>query len=249
MARRIISPTNSFVQFGGSDVATSCNFRDIPFCLPVFEEQDIYFQIIIDNDTINEADGLCDLENEQITFGISSECPGACIKEFTEKPDRYRISDFQVLYNWSHGLPGIFDLVNVGDCFYIKIGTIDELFDACSNCLQRIGSDCHTSVLEYSNEDNFAGFNYCNSGGVDSGSGTDCTPTFVSFTNAATLAIPYTAAMLAKYGNVPTIKVWIYNVDGNLVNMSVSQSIVGYPATEIRIDNGGPATGILKISR
>lgn len=248
MAYRIISPQNSFVQFGGSDIATSCNFRDIPFCLPVFEEQDIYFQFVIESDTIEEADALCDLQNELLTVGISGECPGEFIHEFTEKPDRFRISDFQVLYNWAHGLPGIFSVVNVGDCFFIRVESNELLLSGCTNCLQRIGSDCHTSVLEYSNEDNFAGFNYCNSGGVDSGSATDCTPTFVSFTNAATLAIPYTAAMLAKYGNVPTIKVWIYDGSGNLVNMSVSQSIVGYPATELRFDFGGIASGILKIS-
>lgn len=248
MARRIISPTNSFVQFNnGNDVAESCNFRNIPFCLPVFLEDDISFQFVVENDTTTEADALCDLENGQITLGIVSSCDQDFIHEFTEKPDRFRISDFQVLFNWPHGLPGIFNVVGIGDCFLIKISTVDALFDACSNCLQRIGSDCHTSVVEYGNDENFAGFNYCNSGAVDSNSG-ECDPTFVSFTNAATLTIPYTASMQAKYGTVPTMKVWIYDGTGELVNMSVSQKLDTYPPTELRFDFGGPASGIVKIS-
>lgn len=248
MARRIISPTNSFVQFSnGNDIAGNCNFRDQTFCLPVFLEDDIAFQFVVDNDTIEEADDLCDLTSSNITLGIVSTCEGEFIKQFTEKPDRYRISDFQVLYNWSHGLPGAFDAVGVGDCFFIKVSTLDALFDSCSNCVQRIGSDCHTSVIEYSNDDNFAGFNYCGSGAVESNTG-DCDPTFVSFTNAATLTIPYTASMVAKYGTVPTLKIWLYDTNGELVNMSVRQAFDTYPPTEIRIDNGGPGSGILKIS-
>jgi hypothetical protein len=248
MAYRIISPQNSFVQFGGSDIATSCNYRDIPFCLPVFEEEDIYFQFVIEADSIEETDALCDLQNELLTVGISGECPGPFIHQFTEKPDRFRISDFQVLYNWSHGLPGIFSVVHVGDCFFIRVEADELLLSDCSNCLQRIGSNCHTSVLEYGNEDNFAGFNYCNSAGVDSGGEVDCSPTFVSFTNAATLTIPYTAAMQAKYGNIPTLKAWLYDTNGNLVNMSVSQSFDAYPPTQLMWDFGGIASGIIKIS-
>lgn len=246
MAYRIISPTNSFIQFGGTDTATSCNYRDIPFCLPVYLEDDINFQFVVEADTIEETDDLCDLTNDLISVGIASNCASSLLKTFTEKPDRFRISDFQVLYNWSHGLPGIFDFVSIGDCFVLR-ASVDEGSDACSNCLQRIGSDCHTSVLEYSNDDNFAGFNYCNAGAIPSDNA-ECDPTFVSFTNAATLTIPYTAAMVAKYGLVPTIKSWLYDVNGELVNMSVRQAFDGYPPTEIRIDLGGNASGIIKIS-
>lgn len=248
MSRRIISPSNSFVQFNnGNDSAGNCNYRDIPFCLPVYLEDDEAFQFVIEADTAEEADDLCDLTNALISLGIASDCAGPLIKTFTEKPDRFRISDFQVLYNWSHGLPGIFDVVNVGDCFVIRVEGQGDIFSACSNCHQRIGSDCHTSVIEYSNDENFAGFNYCNSGGVDSDTGT-CDPTFVSFTNAATLTIPYTASMVAKYGSVPTLKSWLYDGSGELVNMSVRQAFDGYPPTELRFDFGGPATGIIKIS-
>lgn len=245
MPYSIQSPRNSFVQFGESSTIQSCNFADITLCLPVFEDDDVYFQFIVSADTQEEADALCDLENSLVVVGLAENCAGNLIKTFTEKPDRFRISEFQVLYNWSHGLPGFTDVVNVGGCFVIKV-TIDETVDACSNCFNRISSDCHTSVLEYGNDDNFAGFNYCNSEGVDPAT-EDCDPTFISFTNQATLVIPYTASMIAKYGNVPTIKTWIY--DGTeLVNMTVRQAFDAYPPTELRFDFGGASTGIIKIN-
>jgi|SRR5688572_22524427 len=245
MAYRIISPANSFVQFGGSSVTQSCNFADITQCLPVYLEDDVYFQFVVAADTEEEADALCDLTNSMIVVGLAENCGGSLIKTFSEKPDRYRISPFQVLYNWSHGLPEFDDVVNIGGCFVIKV-TINEDTDACSNCFQRISNDCHTSVLEYGNEDNFAGFNYCNSEAVDEQS-EDCDPTFISFTDQATLVIPYTAAMQAKYGDAPTLKVWIY--DGlELVNMSVRQAFDAYPPTELRFDFGGNSSGIIKIN-
>jgi hypothetical protein len=244
MAIRIISPINSFIRFGESNAITSCNFVDINLCLPVYEEDDIAFQFVAETDTVEEADALCDLTNSLVEVGLSGSCADE-MTPFVAKPERFRISDFQVLYNWSHGLPGFADLFGVGDCFVIKVSVGET--EGCSNCLQRIGSDCHTSVLEYGNDDNAFGFNYCNSGAVDADQAV-CDPTFVTFTNALTLTIPYTAAMVAKYGTVPTLKSWLYDINGELVNMSVRQAFDGYPPTEIRIDLGGLASGILKIS-
>lgn len=245
MAYRILSPGNSFVQFGESNLVQSCNYSDISLCLPVYDEDDVYFQFIVSADSEEEADALCDLTNSLVVVGLAENCATELINTFTQKPDRYRISSHQVLYNWSHGLPGFTDVVNVGNCFVIKV-IVDEDTEACSNCFNRIASDCHTSVLEYGNEDNFAGFNYCNSAVVDEDSDT-CDPTFISFTNQSTLAIPYTASMLGKYGNVPTLKVWIYE-GTELVNMSVRQAFDAYPPTELMFDFGGLASGVIKIS-
>lgn len=247
MALRIISPTNSFIQFGGNNTATSCNFRDISLCLPVYLEDDVYFQFVVQADTIEEADDLCDLTNSLVDVGIAPNCASGFSKLFTQKPDRYRLSDFQVLYNWSHGLPAFDSVVGIGDCFIIKVDVDGQV--GCSNCLQRIGSDCHTSVIEYGNDENAFGFFYCASGSVsESGDVVDCDPTFITFTDQSLLVIPYTASMSDKYGDVPTLKIWIYDTNGELVNMSVRQAFDGYPPTEIRIDMGGPATGVLKIS-
>lgn len=247
MALRIISPTNSFIQFGGNNTATSCNFADISLCLPVYLEDDVYFQFVVQADTVEEADELCDLTNSLVDVGIAENCSSEFSKVFAQKPDRYRISDFQVLYNWSHGLPAFDTVVGIGDCFVIMVDVNEQV--GCSNCLQRIGGDCHTSVLEYGNDENAFGFNYCNAGAIsESGEVTDCDPTFIAFTDQPTLTIPYTASMSDKYGDVPTIKSWIYDTNGELVNMTVRQAFDAYPPTELRFDFGGNASGIIKIS-
>lgn len=246
MAIRLISPLNSFIKFGESSLITSCNYRDIDLCLPVYEEDDVHFQFVAETDTVEEADALCDLTNELVEVGLAGGCDEGFAVVFTEKPDRYRISDFQILYNWSHGLPSFSTYFEVGKCFVIKVDV--NGFERCSNCLQRIGNDCHTSVIEYGNDDNAFGFVYCSSGSIGETDSETCDPTFVSFTNQSLLTIPYTAGMVAKYGLVPTIKSWLYDVNGELVNMSVRQAFDGYPPTEIRIDLGGNSSGILKIS-
>lgn len=247
MALSIISPANSFVQFDSSEVIQSCEFRDIDLCLPVYEDDDVNFQFVIEADTEEEADALCSLTNEGFSIGLVRECAGALIITFSETPERYRISDLQVLYNWSHGMTGFSTAIGVGECFMIKVIIGEQSF--CSNCFQRIFQPCHTSVIEYGNDDNAFGFNYCNSAAVGSGGDVgDCDPTFIGFTNQSTLAIPYTASMVAKYGNVPTIKAWLYDTNGELVNMSVRQALDTYPPTQILIDLGGLASGILKIS-
>lgn len=247
MALRILSPSNSFVQFDTVESIESCEFPDINLCLPAYEDDDVNFQFVIVADTIEEADELCSLTNAGFSMGIVKGCSDGLLLTFADHPERYRISDFQVLYNWSNGLTGFSTVIAVGGCFHIK--AIIGVQSFCSNCFQRISDPCHTSVIEYGNDDNAFGFNYCNSSAIDSGGVTvDCDPTFISFTNQSTLAVPYTASMIAKYGNVPTIKVWIYDTDGTLVNMSVRQALDTYPPTQILIDFGGLATGILKIS-
>lgn len=247
MALEIISPTNSFVQFDNTETISSCNYQDIDLCLPVYEDDDVSFQFVIETDTIEEADALCSLTNEGFSIGIVNDCSQGLILTFAETPERYRISDFQVLYNWGNGLTGFSTVIDIGECFLVKVIIGEQSF--CSNCFQRISNPCHTSVIEYGNDENAFGFNYCNSEAVDSGGATiDCDPTFIAFTNQSTLAIPYTASMVAKYGNVPTIKVWIYDTTGELVNMSVRQALDTYPPTQINIDLGGSASGVLKIS-
>lgn len=245
MAYNIQSPRNSFVQFGGTGTVTSCNFADIDLCLPVFEDDDIWFQFFVTADSEEEADALCDLNNDLVTLSLIDGCNGGTLKTFTEKPERYRISATQVLYNWQHGLTGFDEMVDIGQCFNINVSV--EGNEACSNCLQRIGETCHTSVLEYGNDENAFGFNYCNSE-ADADASDPCEPTFITFIDESTLTIPYTASLVAKYGNIPTIKVWIYDEAGQLVNMSVRQAFDTYPPTQLLFDFGGPATGVIKIN-
>lgn len=245
MALNILAPQHSFIQFSENTEITSCNFSDIHLCLPVYESDDVWFQFVIQADTEEEADALCDLENSAVSIGIATDCEGANLITFEAKPERYRISGLQVLYNWQEGLPGFTSVIDIGGCFFIRVTVNETVF--CSNCFQRIGNTCHTSVIEYGNEDNAFGFNYCNSEAVD-GESEDCDPLFITFSNQSTLTIPYTAALQAKYGNLPTIKTWVQDEAGQLVNMMVSQRMDTYPPTELYFDFGGPATGVIKIN-
>lgn len=249
MAVTISSPRFSFVQFNESDLVQSCQFNDIHLCLPVFDKDDVSFQFVINTDTVEEADGLCDIANDKITLGIVSDCEEDFLIEFPEKPERYRIGEKQILYLWEHGLTDFDLVIDVAQCFLVKIKvtiSVYEEYEFCSNCFQRIGDSCHTSVIEFGNEDNAFGFNYCYSG-EDESEGT-CEPTFIQFTNKETLIIPYTTSLQNKYGILPTVQVWIYDVNGELTDMGIRAAFDTYPPTEIRLDFGGPASGVIKIS-
>jgi len=241
MAYNIISPKFSFVQFGGSDYSESCEGQ-IGFCLPVYQPTDIAFQFIIVADDSTEADALCDLHNTAIKLGTKQNCSDV-LTPFTSKPERYRLSDTQILFNWQHGIQNLADF-KINECFRIGVDVPGDSF--CSNCLIRIDSDCYTAVLEYGNEENSFGFNYCNSG-TEEEDVIDCSPTIISFTNQATMVIPYTAAMVAKYGVLPAVQTWIYNTAGELQDMGISSKFDTYPPTKILFDFGGPASGIIKI--
>jgi hypothetical protein len=247
MAIALSAPRFSFVQFSESSTVQS-SFPDIHLCLPVYDEDDVYFQFVIQTDTEEEADELCDIQNNLIEVGIVQTCSDDFLVNFTEafnsKPQRFRIGPKQILYNWQEGLPGFATAIDIGECFMIKILINETYF--CSNCFQRIGDPCYTSVVEYGNDENAFGFNYCNSEGeaIDED---DCDPTIIQFTNQTHLAIPYTASLQAKYGNIPSVQVWIYDESSELVNMGVPITFDAYPPTLISVDLGGPASGVLKL--
>lgn len=245
MGLTIVTPTASFVRFDGENTVNHCIHGEFTQCLPVYAEADIAFQFVVQADTEEEADALCSPYNSGLQIGIVRTCDdeGFAV-EFDEMPDRYRISTLQVLYNWEHGLPGMIGEIEIAECFYIRV-IVGET-TGCSNCFQRIPDDCFTSVVEYGNDENFAGFNYCNGDGVDTPDAADCEPTVVQFTNKETLAIPYTAQMVAKYGDVPTVQVWIY-VDGVLTNVGIVATFDAMPPTMINVDFGGLGSGIIVI--
>ena len=254
MAIRIKTPSQSFVQFEESDMITACEFDAFSLCLPVFEDNDVAFQFVLETDTSDEADGLCGSNNE-VVIGIAENCQEDRLITFDGIPEKFRISPTQVLYNWGHGLPDFGTVISRGECFIIKI-TVSNLYEFCSNCFQRITDDCHTSVIDYGNNENAFGFNYCattpvpgtgggGSGGGDTGT---CDPLFVTFNNQSVLAIPYTASLKAQYGNIPTVNVWIYDTNGDLVDMGIRVTFDAYPPTLLKFDFGGPASGVIKIS-
>lgn len=250
MAIRIKAPVNSFVQFTEVDTIDSCNFDPFSLCLPVFADNDVYFQFIIETDTEDEADTLCDLQNAAMIIGIANSCDEDRLIEFEEKPERFRIDATHLLYNWMHGVPNFATVISDGECFLIKISVqgVYTLYDFCSNCFQRILGTCHTSVIEYGNDDNAYGFDYCGGSIIESDNNISCDPLFISFTNQASISIPYTTELQNKYGAVPSVQTWIYDENNDLVDMGIRASFDSFPPTQINIDFGGFGSGIIKIS-
>lgn len=249
MAYSIQSPQQSFVQFSESGVIDHCVFDKLRFCLPVFEDNDVAFQFIISG-TSTEIDALCGAYGNQIAIGIVSACDDEdFLLEFTanpynDEPEIMRLSEEQLLINWSHGVPGFTNVIGYNECFKIRVEVVDAQF--CSNCLERTSDNCFTSVIEYSADENAFGFNYCGSGAATE-SEISCEPTIVTFTNQSSLSIPYTQSLRDKYGDVPNVTAWISDGSGNLINMGITISFDTYPVNVISADFGGPASGILVI--
>lgn len=248
MAYSISSPPQSFIQFGETGKVDNCIFDLINFCLPVYQPDDVAFQFFIGG-TESEIDALCGVYGTSIDIGIVSACDDQnFLLEFTanpynDVPEIFRISATQLLVNWAHGVPGFTSVIDYNECFKFRIQI--GLVQFCSNCMERTADNCFTSVIEYSCDENCYGFNYC--GSATSGTADlSCEPTIITFTNKSTLAIPYTASMLAAYGLAPTVQVWIS--DGtNLVNMGITATFDAYPPTVLGFDFGGNASGIIVV--
>ncbi len=248
MAYSITSPAQSFIQFGETGVIDHCIFDNLRFCMPVFQPDDVAFQFII-NGTSAEIGALCGAYGIPVLIGIVRACDDEdFLLEFTanpynDVPEIIRLSDTQVLVNWSHGVPGFTSVIGYNECFKIRVEVGDV--QSCSNCFERTSDNCFTSVIEYSADENAFGFNYCGSGSTDPEE-LSCEPTIITFTNQSTLTVPYTASLQAAYGPVPTIQVWIS--DGtNLVNMGSTATFDTYPPNVLGFDFGGPASGIIVI--
>ena len=246
MAYRIRTSQYNFLQFSESDSVEVCNWAPQMMCLPMVNPNDVWFQFIIIADTEEEADDLCDLDGRSVLIGMSQQCQDV-ITIFSEKPVRNRISATQVLFYWQYGNPALLTNVDIGECFRFRVEVLESQ-SFCSNCFVRIASECHTSVLEYSNNENAFGFNYCAS--TDDGAdGADCEPLILSFTAQSNLSIPWTAFLSNKYGNTPTVEVWTYNINGELEKPGILVKMDTFPPTQLIFDFGGPNSGILKITK
>lgn len=244
MAITILNSTHSFVRFGEAEQVPHCIWGSIDYCLPVYASTDVAFQFVIAG-TEAEIDTLCTLDGSGTEVAIIEDCGEAPLLTFTEKPQRFRLSLTQVLFNWEYGVPGFTSVVALNECFRIQV-TVGGV-EFCSNCFEKIPEDCFTSVIEYGQEDDAFGFKYCYAGGIDEDTAVSCEPTIVQFINVPTLAIPYTASLQDSYGVMPTVQTWIYDGMGQLVNMGITEAFDTFPPTVINLDFGGPATGIVVI--
>lgn len=250
MALEIITPAASFVRFDNeSGVVDHCIFDNIRFCLPVFAYDDVAFQFSIIG-TKPEIDELCGAYGIPILVGMIKECGDVdFLHQFEDLPNIFRLSDGMLLINWANGLPGFDGVVDINECFKLRVQI--GVLKFCSNCFVRIADDCFTSVIDYGNDENAFDFNYCsgNTGedGTGSGDNGTCLPTLIPFTNRTILTIPYTTALRDLYGDVPDVKVWIFDTDGTLISPLISITFDAYPPTIITIDLGGLSSGVVMI--
>lgn len=244
MAYTLTAPINSFVQFNETGEITSCGFQVKTDCLPMYQDDDVAFQFIVSG-TEEETAALCGPYGIRPAVGLSRDCMNMDLT-VDALPDIFRIDDTHILYQWAAGFPGFGEVFATNECFNIMITLNGQSF--CSNCFYRIPDICWTSALAYTNDDNFAGFNYCSGGSSNGPVDGDCTQEFFAFNNLATLTVPYTAAMLATYGNFPSIQVWIYDTNGELYDPGIRVALDTYPPNEIRLDFGGTASGVFRIS-
>ena len=238
----ITNSTHSFIRFDELDPEPHCLWGNINYCLPVYHQGDVTFQFAVSG-TEAEIAALCNPYAAGAVVSLTADCDSEDLVVFANEPERFVLSDTQVLFNWPHGLPNFTAYFQPGQCFRIRV-TIGEQ-SWCSNCLERIADDCYTAVIEYGNEDDAFGFKYCYSGDMELATNY-CEPLVVSFTDVATLDIPYTAQLRLKYGDFPTVQAWIDDGNGNLINAGITISMDN-PVTLISLDFGGPASGIVVI--
>lgn len=129
----ITSPKYSFVQFNAAEPDACCNGIN-SVCLPVVFSTDLNFQLSSDTAPGN-------LQVVRLNGELVSSNSGF-------------VSEGNNVYSWKSPI----DLTGLAcdECFQLKIGTL------LSNCFIKRCDDCFTSILEYVNDEDYAGFAYCN---------------------------------------------------------------------------------------
>lgn len=170
MAIKITTPRLSFIQLG-------CPEKCI--CYPIVNEDELKFQILIETDTILQSDDIMASVpgnfNLLIVDGIDnctqSQILANTIHDFAVSISggpvfnfqRIRISPKKVLLYWPYGLPLLNDFVNCEQVFSLAISLYfnSTLYVQRLNCFKKVCDTDYTSVLEYSNNEDGYGFNYC----------------------------------------------------------------------------------------
>ena len=170
MSYQISSPKYSFIKFNDLDQDDDCCKDDQTFCLPIFAISDLRFQMKITGSDEAATDTIWALANDKIQLTLHKGTGDiAAAKNFTVDDGLYftkiRISATEILYTWTKDLSGLFTHIDCKGCFRLGVKVDGYEGTNYSNCFVRICDDCFTSVFEYYNDDDFAGFKYCNTYG------------------------------------------------------------------------------------
>src|SRR5690349_2478877 len=98
----LITPPASFIQFSPLNFE-HCVFGTVKRTLPIYADDDVAFQFVA-RGTSEEADALASLSSDPVTISLVSnavELFYPTLIEFSDVPERFRISDTDVLYNWA----------------------------------------------------------------------------------------------------------------------------------------------------
>jgi hypothetical protein len=172
MAITIISPRLSFVQIEPYTPVFLCGEEmvSLPFSLP----NDLKFQLLIETNTIAEADAV--MAEAISNFNLLLVKGGPSVDAATIQAntllnystmnkhfDRYRIGLMAVLLYWPHGLATYDTHVDCESCFKMAadITIATQQIIAPTNTFYRSCDTCFSSVLEYTCDENAYGFNYC----------------------------------------------------------------------------------------
>lgn len=171
----IISPAYSFIKFNSPEAENYCCIGDETFCIPVIYDTDLAFQFIISGANLTEGNTIYDTPLSQIRLLLlkgsgneEADILGNTLRDWTTEDvltfEKNRTARNAVTYLWRNILKDITDLVACNGCFQlaVKAQIGDNTIIGISNCLVLKCDDCFTSVLEYYNDEDYAGFDYCN---------------------------------------------------------------------------------------
>ena len=165
----LVSPKYSFVDFNPPANTQCCEGKgELP--LPIATDNDLQFQVNADCSTIDVANNIMANADNLIQLKLLSQA-GEVLHDWTSvenwKFKKYRTSEKIVTFLWYRPLTNIINLVPSSECFSLRvmaqfdIGAVVLEKQADSNLFHINTNSCYTSLLEYINDEDYAGFNYC----------------------------------------------------------------------------------------
>jgi hypothetical protein len=168
MSFSISSPAYSFVNFNALPDTDLCCIGDVETCLPLVQNDDLQFQFFVNTDTIDTANAMESIHINNIQLLLVDGAGSTELHNWTLDDtllfEVIRTGPTTLTYLWKNDLSSLANvLVPYDECFRLKLkvnysGTTEE---AISNCFIVKQSDCYTSVLEYTNDEDYGDFAYC----------------------------------------------------------------------------------------